>query len=74
MTTMRETHAALPLSVLVALTDAAQALFGATYDLERAHKRAIKARASALASELDLFGPAEHYADHEGYVPGGDER
>ena len=64
----------LDLPRIIKLTDAALALSTLLYDLERATRRDARQRAKALARELDLFGAGEHYADHEEYVPAGDER
>ena len=64
----------LDLQRIVALTDAAQALFKDLYDFERAARRASKARLRAELDELDLTGLAvnrndsaarEHQPDEE---------
>lgn len=53
------------------LTDAAQALFGTLYDVERAMKQAAKARLAAELGKLDLFGPTANKvnAEAEEYQP-----
>jgi hypothetical protein len=73
MTIRRETRTPLSLQVLVSLTDVAQALFSATYDIERDRKAELKTRLTTELARFDLFGVHEHYADHEGYVPDGSE-
>ena len=70
MTIRWETHTPLSLQALVSLTDAAQALFSMMFDVERARKIELKTRLTTELARLDLFGVNEHYADHEGYVPG----
>lgn len=52
------------------LTDAAQALFGSLYDLERVHKQVTKARLAIELAHLDLFAAEPN---HEDYAPGGGE-
>ena len=59
----------LDLPQIMKLTDAAQALFGLLYDLERATKLDAKNRAAVLARDLDLFGPSDHYGSKEDYRP-----
>jgi hypothetical protein len=71
MTATRRVGGALPMPALVALTDAAQALFSTMFDLERDRKADLKARLTTELAGLDLFGAQEHYADHEDYVIGG---
>lgn len=56
------------------LTDAASELFRVSYDLERSHKQAIKARLADVLTPVDLFGPGMHYRNDEEYRPGGDAR
>ncbi len=55
---------------VVKLTDAAQALFGISYDLERAAKKQAKSRIAREMAGLDLFGPSEHYRNDQDYRPG----
>ena len=58
---------------IVKLTDLVSELFRASYDLERMHKQAAKARLAAELAAVDLFGSTSHYAN-EDYVPDGGQR
>jgi hypothetical protein len=53
------------------LTDAAMALFGTLYDLERAMKQSAKARLAAELDRLDVFGLTANKvnAEAEEYQP-----